>query len=233
MQVPTLAKQMGNQVQEEYARYFLEAPALSKPNERSSPRIFHLVDQIAKTLGDLGKAHTLSMRGWIHLVLGQYHQARQYYLRALERVREEGDAQGTAFVLYQLGLIAALEDDLAGALAHYQESRSITEQIDSQTGLLLLCSSIGMLHMKQERFDLARPYLEQSVILALHSGNQRGIAGSLYWLGYAVANTGDPKRAEQLFEDSLAIFTQLGSPEAQKVRDVLSQLNGVMNRGDI
>jgi len=63
-----------------------------------------------------------------------------------------------------------------------------------------LYSTIGLLYLKQERFDLARPYLEQSVDLAQEFGDQRQIAENLYWLGYAAANTGETKRAKQIFK---------------------------------
>jgi tetratricopeptide (TPR) repeat protein len=228
--VLALAQQTGDQTQESVARYFLQATDLSRNAAESSPQILNIVTRIAKGLGHFGKAFTSSLRAWCYLVLGKNSRARQHYLSALEHLRQEGDAQGTAFVLYQLGLIAELEDDLETALEYYRQSESIARQMYDRTGLMLLYSSIGMVYLRQQRFDLALPYLEQSVRLARNSGDQGQVAENLYWLGHAAANTGDPERAEQLFEESLAIFTQLGSSEAQKVRDVLSQLRQVMNQ---
>jgi uncharacterized protein HemY len=116
------------------------------------------------------------------------------------------------------------------ALEYYRQSESIARHLKDHTGLVLLCSSIGMVYLRQQRFDLALPYLEQSVMLARNSGDQEQLADNLYWLGYAVANTGDPRQAEQIFEEGLAIFRQLGSREAQKVRSVLSRLRQRMGR---
>jgi tetratricopeptide (TPR) repeat protein len=230
--VEAIAQQAGDQIQEKFASYFLKASNLPSQGEKGLPTILNSLGQIAKRLGRFGKAHTLSMRAWAHLVLEQYGRARKYYLQALEYVKQERDAQGTAFVLYQLGLIATMEDDLGEALAYFQESKSTAEQLNDETGLLLLYTSIGLLYMRQERFDLARPYFEQSVILARSSGHQQEIANNLYWLGYAVANTGDLARAEQLFQESLAVFTQLDPSEAKKVQSALSRLHTVMSRGN-
>ena len=190
-----------------------------------------IVDQIAGRLGNSGKEFTYALRGWGYLILSKYDRAHQCYLDALETCREEGDAQGTAFVLYQLGLIAELEDNLEMALEYYRQSESIARQLKDHTGLVLLCSSIGMVYLRQQRFDLALPYLEQGVMLARNSGDQEQLAENLHWLGCAVANTGDVRRAERLFEESLGIFTQLRSPEAQKVRGVLAQLHRAVDSG--
>ena len=219
-----LARQTENQTRESVIRYFLEATDLSSDAAEASPRILSVVDQIAGRLGNSGKEFTCALRGWGYLILNKYDRAHQCYLDALETCREKGDAQGTAFVLYQLGLIAELEDDLEMALEYYRQSESIARQLKDHTGLVLLCSSIGMVYLRQQRFDLALPYLEQSVMLARNSGDQEQLAENLYWLGYAVANTGDARQAEKIFEEGLAIFTQLGSREAQKVRGVLSRL---------
>lgn len=225
-----LAQQTENQTQESAIRYFLEATDPSSDAAEASPRILNIAGQIAGGLGSSGKAFGYSLRAWGCLMLNKYGRARQCYVDALEQCRGEGDAQGTAFVLYQLGLIAALEDDLEMALEYYRQSESIARHLKDHTGLVLLCSSIGMVYLRQQRFDLALPYLEQSVMLARNSGDQEQLADNLYWLGYAVANTGDPRQAEQIFEEGLAIFRQLGSREAQKVRSVLSRLRQRMGR---
>jgi tetratricopeptide (TPR) repeat protein len=223
-QVSTLAQQTDNQVQEKVAHYFLEIVKSFRKERKESPKLLSLVGQISAILGQAGKAHTLSMRAWVHLKLNQYGQAKRYYLKALEIVRQNKDAQGIAFVLYQLGLIASLENDLTTALTYFQESRLITEQINSQTGLLLLYSTMGLIYLKQGHFDLALSYLEESVVLAQHSGDQQQIAENLYWLGYAVANTGEPEYAVEIFRESLEIFIKLNSPEADKVKDTLTRL---------
>jgi adenylate cyclase len=223
-QVPALAQQTDNQAQEQIAGYFLETINLSERDEKKLPQILNLVRQIAKTLGQTGQAHALSMRAWVYLRFKQYGQARRYYLKALAHVRQNKDAQGTAFILYQLGLIAALENDLKTAMTYFQESRVIAEQINQETGLLHLYSSIGLLYLKQESFHLARPYLEQSVTLANKFGDRQQVAENLYWLGYVAANTGEPAQAEHIFRESLAIYTRLGSPEVEKVENTLAQL---------
>jgi len=230
-QVLTLDQQDGDQTLENIGRCFLEATDLSEGATEASPRVLSLAGQLTRELGPSGEVFTSSMRAWLHVMLGKYGRGRQLYQKVLKRLRQEGDAQGTAFVLYQLGLIAALEDDLTSALNYLLESEAIARKMDDCTGLILLCPSIGLVYMRQGRFNLALPYLEQSITLARQSGDEGQVAENLYWLGYAVANTGDPEQAEQIFGKSLAIFTQLGSPEAQKVRDVLSQLRQVMSQG--
>ena len=97
---------------------------------------------------------------------------------------------------------------------------------------MALYSAIGLVYLQQQRFDLARPYLEQSVTLEREAGDQRQVAENLYWLGYAVANTGDLEQAEQVFEESLAVFTRLDSPRAPDVRQALSRLRAVRSQED-
>lgn len=163
---------------------------------------------------------------------GRYEQARHQYLEALELAREEGERQGEALALYQLGQIAHWEGDLPLALDCYRQSEAIARQMDDRTGLMALYSAIGLVYLQQQRFDLAHPYLEESVTLEREAGDQRQVAENLYWLGYAVANTGDLEQAEQVFQESLAIFTCLGSPRAQDAREALSRLHAVMGQED-
>lgn len=232
----SLADHIGDEVQAPVIRYFLGSLNLSGADTDRAPKemdsAVRLAAKIAPRLGLVGKTLLVQLRAMTYFAQGRHDQARHHYLEALELAREEGERQGEALALYQLGQIAHHQGDLPAALDYYRQSEAIAKELDDRTGLMALYSAIGLVYLQQQRFDLARPYLEQSVTLEREAGNQEQVAENLYWLGYAVANTGDPRQAEQVFEESLAVFTRLDSPRAQDVRQAVRRLRAVMGQDD-
>jgi tetratricopeptide (TPR) repeat protein len=232
----SIAKHIGDEALVAIIRYFLGTlNSLETSIERidgETNLAIGLATKVAPWLGIAGKSMLAQLRAMAYFVRGQDSQAHQHYLEALELARKEGDRQGTALTLYQLGQIAHREGNFTDALNYYRQSEAITREMDDRTGLMALYSAIGLVYLQQQRFDLARPHLEQSVTLEREAGDQIKVAENLYWLGYAVANTGDLAQAEQVFEESLTIFTRLDSPRVQDVHEVLSRLRTVMSQED-
>jgi len=162
------------------------------------------------------------------LQTGRDEEAQGFFLEALEEFEKGNEKQGEALVLYYLGLIAQREGDLNSALESYDRSLAIATNLKDRTGLILLHSSIGMAHLQSERYDLARPYLEQCVNLLRDDSDQKRLADNLYWLGYALANTGDLKLAERAFEESKSIFSVLEFERVADVEKALSKLREVI-----
>lgn len=226
------AERASDEVSTAVIRYFLGTLSLLAAEGMSEKMnsAMGLTARIASRLGLTGKLILAQFHGMTYFVRGQLNQARPHYLEALELAREEGDKQGTALILYQLGQIAHREDDLSAALDYYQQSEVIAREIGDRTGLMAICAATGRLYLQQQRFDLALPCLEEGVDLERSSGDLKNVAENLYWLGYAVVNMGDPERARRIWEEGLAIFTRLGSPETRKVKDVLLRLDEAVSR---
>jgi tetratricopeptide (TPR) repeat protein len=207
---------------------FVEAETQNAPKAKQFPATPTIL--VASQAGGAGKTLSTQLRAMKYFMQGRYRQARSKYLEALDLAREEGERQGEAFSLYQLGQISHLENNLLSAMDYYRQSESIAKQIGDHTGLRSLYSAMGLACIQQQRFDLARSYLEQSVVLEREADDQMQVAEKLYWLGYALANSGELERGKSSFEESLVLFDRLKSPRVKDVRDVLSRLGALMDR---
>jgi tetratricopeptide (TPR) repeat protein len=180
------------------------------------------VTELAKRLGL--KELTSHLRAMTTFAQGNLKEAEAQYIEALEVSRQEGDKQGQALAVYQLGVIAHRQNNPQAALDLYRESESIVLQLGDDTGLKAVLSSTGLAYLKLQRFDHARSYYERSVALHRRSGHPSELAENLYWFGYALANSGDPIQAKTVFEESLAIFESLRSAQSAKVKSALDRL---------
>jgi tetratricopeptide (TPR) repeat protein len=89
-----------------------------------------------------------------------------------------------------------------------------------------------MVHLQMDHYDLARPHLEQCVSMLREDGDQERIADNLYWLGYALANTGDLDLAEQAFDESRKLFIEINPERVSNVDETLSRLRDVIRQQD-
>ncbi len=66
--------------------------------------------------------------------------------------------------------------------------------------------------------------------MALHrqTNDKRRLADSLYWLGYSVANTGDPKEAQRIFEESLVLTPQSDTERIKSIHEVFVRLRTII-----
>jgi len=182
---------------------------------------------IFKRLGQEGNAAKNLLGAFTLMQTGQFQEAKGLFLEVLETFDKGFEKQGKALVLYSLGLIAQGEGDPKSALDYFRQSLEIAQALNDRIGLTLLHSSIGMAYMQSGRFDLARPFIEQSVSFLREDDDQERLADDLFWFGYSLANTGSPHDAELAFEESKMLFTKfdpLRVPDVDEVLDKLREL---------
>jgi len=185
---------------------------------------------IFKRLGREGNAARKILDASTLMQTGQFQEAKGFFLEALETFDKEFEKQGKALVLYNLGLIAQEEGDLKSALDYFCQSLEIAQALNDRVGLTLLHSAIGMAYLQPGRFDLARPFFEQSVSFLREDGDQERMADDLYWLGYSLANTGRPHDAELAFEESKLLFTKFDPSRVHGVDEVLDKLRELIRQ---
>ena len=199
-------------------------PSISKLEKATdfATRIFSRLGQEGIPLSGMFRASTL-------LQHGKYKEAQKLFLEILGQFDKGNEKQGEALVLYNLGLIAQNQNDPNTALDYFRRSLEIASSLKDQTGLILLNSSIGMTHLQMGRYDLARPYLEEHNRLLREDADQERLADNLYWLGYALANTGDLQLAEKAFEESRSIFSKIGSKRVDGIDEVLLKVRALIH----
>lgn len=156
-------------------------------------------------------------------------KAQETYELVCNLARQIRDEDGLAIALFHLGEIANLRKQPSLALRYYHDSEAIAQKLKNYIGLALVYASIGRVHLWQDRYDLARPYLEESTRLERRFGETEALADSLFLLGYARANTGSLDEGATCFREAKALFSRLAPEQTAKVEQALSRLEAVMD----
>jgi len=170
------------------------------------------------------------MQAMRHCQNREYSAAINLYQEAIKLALDLGDEQGRALALYQLGEIARVQDRLDEALVLLHQSEDIASRLKDHTGLASIYASTGRLHLFQAHYDLALPYLRESVSLESQWGETEAMGENLYWLGYAEANTGHVAEAQVSFHHARSIFERVAPNRVADVDQVLARLDAALEQ---
>ena len=187
-------------------------------------------------LEEAGDAHSASRvvaalsRYWFER--GLFGEARTW----LERVR--GAAQATepgtaAKILLYVAFVANYESDYMAGSAAAQEALDAYEVVGDRAGAAQSRNALGIAAMYTGRYDLAEHLFGATLRVYRELGDERGVAVALHNLGEIASECRfDFVTAEQRYEESLAIFRQLGhTMNVGSTLGVLAELRA--HRGDI
>ena len=180
---------------------------------------FHESFSLYEEIGEMGHtAFQYRRMGRIHyLRLGRYEKAREHFLAALKRYQQQGDRQGEAEVLYEVGLTFEKVASFEEAASYYQQGLHIGQELEQPfliaTGHLYLANLAWFQGDYQTAFQRLTQADQQALLtndaqLRIMVKNTRGL---MYW------TLNDPEKglhhlhdAVQLSKDS-NIRTELAS----------------------
>jgi predicted ATPase len=183
--------------------------------------------ELAKEYSEVGDAaesmlaNALNGAGNLACACGDFAAAEPLYERSLNVRRRQGDKAGIAGSLNNLALTAHSRCDYARVKTLHEESLSIKRELGDSWGIASSLGNLGILATDQGDYTSARALHEESLALRRDLGDRLGVALSLINLGIAVLAQdvghegpvrSEPRpfaRAEALFEESLAIRTEL------------------------
>jgi len=158
---------------------------------------------------DLLAAEAVNTLGVMLLREGSLAEARETFLRALER---GGNAKAlSARVDQNLGILANIQGELEEAMSRYQDSLEAYQSLGDEHGCALAYHNLGMVSADRELFEDADRYFGQSLEIAQKTDD-------VYLQGLCLMNQAEVLIARQRFEDArrngeaaLALFDQLGT----------------------
>lgn len=157
---------------------------------------------------------------------GEVVEAQQLYQESLEISRRLGNQVGIATTLHQLAMVAQDREELEEAQQLYDESLEINKQSGDQSGIAITLHELGRLAQGRGELKDARRLYDESLEIKKKLGDQNGIAITLGQLGLLIAQEGDKATGVKLLCEALSIFERLKSPNAERVRRNLAQLEG-------
>ncbi|MBE8966457.1 tetratricopeptide repeat protein [Nostocales cyanobacterium LEGE 12452] len=163
--------------------------------------------------------------------IGLIEQAFEHYQQVLALCPPENKMQ-KAVTLHYLGRLKANTGEINEAIALYEQSLVLTEQIDNIQGKAAILDQLGILKANRGEINKAIALYEQSLVLTEQIGDVQGQAATLNNLGYLKAKRGDINEAIALYEQSLILSKQIGNVQGQAA--TLNQLGLLkVNSGEI
>ena len=143
---------------------------------------------------------------------GRTHTAQQHYLRALETFRKNGDRQGEAMSLGNLGIIAKTRGNLDEAERLHRESLAIMREVGDRVGEANSLSNLG--NIAKTRGDLAEAERlhQESLAIRREIGNRDGEATSLINLGVIMNSKGQIDEERRMYTEAVRIRREIGIP---------------------
>lgn len=169
----------------------------------------------AAALGNLARGYLLSDRLADALARNQ---------EALALYRAAGARDGEARTLYNLGAVYARLGRYEAALEHHRRSLALRREIGDQAGEVACLTDIGLTLWAAGRPAAARPVLAEALAAAAAEGDHYDQARAHDGLAHIHLAGADPGQARHHWRRALAIFTELGVPEADQVRQRLASL---------
>ncbi|WP_353776944.1 tetratricopeptide repeat protein [Winogradskyella sp. 3972H.M.0a.05] len=122
--------------------------------------------------------------GNIYLALKQWDLAISQFDKSLAIELEEDNKLGLAINYHNIGYAEEAKGNLEKALTNYRRSLGYNNIIDSDLGRVICDNSIGKVYIKQEKYEEARPLIEEALEKALKIGDKFYIASSYINLGW-------------------------------------------------
>jgi DNA-binding SARP family transcriptional activator/Tfp pilus assembly protein PilF len=187
---------------------------------------------LAREVGNLvGQANALDNLGTVYQRQGSYEDAADILQQALLLFREVGSRPGETDALINLGAVYLGQRHFEQAASQLNEALAISRETGLRSAQAEALNGIGKLLLATGHPDHACADLSAALDLAGQIGDKKQQACAHEGLGHAYAAAGDRDQARRHWQDALALYTELGVPEAAQVRARLGQLTGELVGG--
>jgi tetratricopeptide (TPR) repeat protein len=181
---------------------------------------------IAREIGDRRmEGSVLGNLGIAYANLNQVEKAIEYHQQALAIAREIGDRRGEGSGLGNLGNVYYSLDQVEKAIEYHRQALGIAREMGDRQMEGAALGNLGSAYVNLDQVEKAIEYHQQALAIAREIGDRRNAENQLGNLGLAYRDLGDTTHARQYLSQALAIFEEIKSPEAERVRRWLAELD--------
>jgi len=168
-----------------------------------------------------GRATSLSVLGKVHERWGRYDEALGYQQEASAVQQDVGNPAGEAYARTRLASVLERRGECAEAAEQLRLALDIAEEIGDVAGQADARNVLGAVHRRAGRWAEAVEQHERASALAAAIGERYQQARGLDGAAQALHAMGNPPAARERWTAALALFDELGVPDAATVRAAL------------
>ena len=172
--------------------------------------LYHRSHEVANTIGEhILAAEALNGIAVVYVNRGDWESARDYLRRALDVGAESEELRGR--IEQNFGVMANIEGDIAGAIAHYQRSLESFRSARNENGCAIAYHNLGMVSADRRLWDDAERYFAASLEIAETTGDVNVRAHVLLNRTEVDIARGRYEDARRHAEQALQIFDEMGA----------------------
>jgi tetratricopeptide (TPR) repeat protein len=207
------------------ASVLLTLGILMRREGRLAEALDHLEDSLAlsrKSDNRRGEAYALNALGEAEAEVGRHESARDHLQQALTLLGQLANRNAMANVLDSLGALAHRMGRPGEATEYYRRALAIFRESEDHVSEAWVRNGLGEAAPAAEAVTHHTAALELAVEFGVRDAEARAHGG----LGRAHRALGDLARARRHYRNAVAIYTDLGAPEADQIRAELRQWPG-------
>jgi DNA-binding SARP family transcriptional activator/Flp pilus assembly protein TadD len=168
------------------------------------------------------QAAMLYMIGVVRLRQGEYDRAADSFLACLPMYREFGDRMGEADAHADLGLVRLRQGCYDEAASRLRQALTDFRELGDQSGEARALNGLGEASLATGLPADARHHHAAALDLSRQASAQPEQARAHEGLGNACNAQGDHGEARRHWQEALAVYAELGLPEAERVSAMLA-----------
>jgi tetratricopeptide (TPR) repeat protein/transcriptional regulator with XRE-family HTH domain len=168
------------------------------------------------------EADALTELGMVRRLTGDYAAAAALQREAHELFRQLGDRLGQAWTYDEVGLVHKETGDYQAAAATLRQALQWHRELGSRHGEAKALNSLGEVLTETSATSEARDLHNQALAIARDLGAPLQKACALEGIGRSLLRE-DPFQAATYLREALAIYERIGSPDARRVLDTLTE----------
>jgi tetratricopeptide (TPR) repeat protein/transcriptional regulator with XRE-family HTH domain len=181
---------------------------------------------ISRRTGNVeSEAYALNQLGGVELLLGRYASSARHQEEALGLFRQGGRRTGQAWALVGLGDAHRQLDRPDLARAYHQRALEMFRDLGELSFQAWALNSLGEDEFAAANVDAAHAHHRAAMDIAAATAARDQQARAHRGLGRIQQSQGDPGRARHHYREALAVYTDLGSPEAEEIRTRLAAVD--------
>jgi tetratricopeptide (TPR) repeat protein len=168
------------------------------------------------------EADALCQLGFNEGAMGNYAAATAWHRQSLALFRRLGDRLGQAWAIGGLGEVQLATRDYPGASASLTQALLLHRELGSRRGEAVLLNILGGLSLATSANEEAYRRHSQALAIAREIGARSEEAWALAGMGESLLSS-NPAEAAVHLREALEIYQRIGSRDAQRTQDTLTE----------